>query len=81
MAVTPRVEPQGASRKQGTCRKCSKPTKGHWIDSVMNSQMKQAVSPKQDCAVYIMLRTQKEHYVYIHVPFSISGLFLSQLII
>ena len=29
MAVTPPVEPQGASRKDGTCRKCSKPMKGH----------------------------------------------------
>ena len=43
--------------------------------------MKQAVSPKQDCDVYIMLETQKEDYVYIHVPFSRIGLFLSQLII
>ena len=29
MAVTPPVEPQGASRKEGTCRKSSKPMKGH----------------------------------------------------
>ena len=29
MAFTPPVEPQAASRKGGTCRKCSKPMKGH----------------------------------------------------
>ena len=27
MTVTPPVEPQGASRKERTCRKCSKPMK------------------------------------------------------
>ena len=29
MTVTPPVEPQGASRKEGTSCKCSKPTKGY----------------------------------------------------
>ena len=26
----------------------------------MNSQMKQAINPKQDCSFYVMLETQKE---------------------
>ena len=60
MAVTPPVEPQGPSRKEGTSCKCSKPTKGHRIKCVMNSQMKQAINPKQDCSFYVMLETQKE---------------------
>ena len=48
----------------------------------MNSQMKQAVSPKQDCAFYVMLGTQEEDNADdLHVPFSRSGSFLSQLII
>ena len=36
------------------------PRKDIEVDSVMNSQMKQAINPKQDCSFYVMLETQKE---------------------